>query len=341
MRILYLGDLDEGCTSLHRCEALRRIGHEVTAISPRDCIKWNFFSSFFHHKSGFYFGSKRAARYVKGRLGVGAFPAFDLVWVDNGEIVSRDLLRWLHSHVSIIINYNCDDPTGRRDGNRWFTFRKALPEYDLAVVVRDESRLEYPLYGAKKIHQVWRSSDEVAHAPRPMDVALYEKWKSDVAFVGTWMPERGPFMLALIDAGVPISIWGSRWHRAKEWHRLKPFWRGGALSGDSYAYAIQGAKVNLGLLSKGNRDLHTTRTAEIPALGGLLCAERTVEHVELYREGVEAVFWSSAEECIAKMNYLLAHDDERIAIAKAGHARHSKGLMHNEYIVSEVLRNLT
>jgi spore maturation protein CgeB len=69
------------------------------------------------------------------------------------------------------------------------------------------------------------------------------------------------------------------------------------LPGDDYAKVIQCAKVNLGSLSNGNRGLHTTRSLDIPALGGLLCAERTTEHREMYVEGKEALFWSSAQEC--------------------------------------------
>ena len=74
--------------------------------------------------------------------------------------------------------------------------------------------------------------------------------------------------------------------------RCKRRGSGPAIYGDDYLKAIQLAKVSLGLLSKGNRDLHTTRTFEIPYCGGLLCAERTSEHLQLYQEDVEAVYWS-------------------------------------------------
>jgi len=61
------------------------------------------------------------------------------------------------------------------------------------------------------------------------------------------------------------------------------------------------------MLSKGNRDLHTTRSLEIPYAGGLLCAQRTVEHQGLYLEGVEAVFWSDAKECVKVCKDLLTN----------------------------------
>jgi len=135
------------------------------------------------------------------------------------------------------------------------------------------------------------------------------------------MPERGAFLLDLVERGVPLSIFGPGWQKAPEWPRLRPHRRAEYLDGDHYAYAVQCAAVSLGLLSKGNRDLHTTRSMEIPSLGGLLCAERTGVHAALYREGEEAVFWSDGEECAAVCHALLADEPRRQAIAERGRQR--------------------
>lgn len=94
----------------------------------------------------------------------------------------------------------------------------------------------------------------------------------------------------------------------------------------------------LGLLSKGNRDLHTTRSIEIPFLGGLLCAERTVEHVLLYDDKQEAVFWNDAEECALCCNELLDEEPLRIHIAKKGQARAIKNNHLNEPTVEHIIR---
>jgi spore maturation protein CgeB len=151
------------------------------------------------------------------------------------------------------------------------------------------------------------------------------------------MPERGPFLRELMQAGVPLAMYGNSWQKAPEWPQLQGVWQGPAIYGDDYLKAIQLAKISLGLLSKGNRDLHTTRTFEIPYCGGLLCAERTSEHLQLYQEDVEAVYWGDVQECIEKCRYLLNNAKMRQEIAENGRRRCLRNGIFNEPNLAKML----
>lgn len=332
LAILYFGPISGTC--LDRAHALRRLGHEVEHIDLRrllpttpwvDRITWRL--------GGHWFGSW-VARALSTQL---RGQRFDLCYVDGGEWVTPLVIALLRRHAKKIVSYSIDDPLGPRDGARFRAFRQSLPHYDVNAVVRQENVAEALALGAKKVIRVYRSADEVSHAPRPLTDLDHLAWDCDVLFLGTWFPERGPFMLDLIRRGVPLTIRGPNWHKAPEWQQIKSHWAGGAIGGDNYAKAIQCAKVNLGLLSKENRDLHTTRSLEIPALGGLLCAERTSEHTAIYAEGHEALFWKDADECAAMCQFALSNDVRRQAIAKASNDRIKVNQHFNENILENIL----
>lgn len=332
LSILYLGPASGTC--LDRANAMRRIGHQLLHIDLRKLLPQSPWVDRITWKMGGGLFSPLTKHRLAAKLGN---MSFDLCYVDGGEWVTPKVISLLRKHAKKIVNYNIDDPLGPRDGARYKAYRSSLSGYDLCVVMRDKNIDEAKSFGAKNVLHVFRSADEIAHAPRMLNEEDHQQWDSEVLFLGTWFPERGPFLSDLIRLGVPLTIRGPNWHKAPEWKQIKAYWKGGAISGDDYAKAIQCAKVNLGLLSKENRDLHTTRSLEIPALGGLLCAQRTDEHSAMYVEGEEALFWDNAKECAEVCHYALANEGRRRTIAEAGHMRVKENGHYNETILGSIL----
>jgi spore maturation protein CgeB len=339
LRILYLGANDG--TSAHRAKALSRLGHDIEILDPWDFLPTGRVARRALYKLVYEIGAAALEQYVQSRLfGAIGRRTYSIVWVGQGELMGPSTIARLKNHASLVINYNIDDPFGNRDKRRFSLYRKAVPAYDLVVVVRAENVMEANIAGARKVLRVFRSADEVAHAPLPLTPEDEARWASDASFIGTWMPERGPIIAKLLALGVPLKIYGDRWRKAKEWPVLKSSWAGPTLERDNYVKAIQCAKVCIGLLSKGNRDLHTTRSVEIPYIGSVLCAERTFEHEDMYEEGKEAVFWSTAEECAEKIFWLLNNPEARLRIAKDGRERCKKNGMLNEVVMQVILEDV-
>jgi spore maturation protein CgeB len=333
MNILYLGS--NSGTSAHRFQAMIRLGHHVHLVDPDlQLPSGRLTSQWIWRTGGLGLTETVRRRTLKA---IGDVP-FDLAWVDHGVLIGPDLVRDLKRRIPAVVCYNVDDPFGRRDGLRWRTYLNAVPFYDLLAVVREENVEEARRAGARRVLHVFRSADEVAHAPRELSEADWNQWRSDVVFVGTAFPERGPFFAELIRLGVPLTLYGLRYDRLPEWEILKPHWRPDDTNrGDGYAKAISAAKICLGLLSKGNRDLHTQRSLEIPAMGALFCAERTVEHSALFEEDREAVYWTDAEECAAKCRALLDDEQQRISIAAAGRRRYLGSPWQNMRVIQAVI----
>ena len=151
---------------------------------------------------------------------------FDFCLVDGGYVVDPRLVQELKRKCKYIVNFNVDDPFSSPHWRKWRLYRESIPEYDLLTVVRTQNISEVKSSGAKKVLHVFRMADEVAHKPMDLTPADKATWASDVCFVGTWMPERGPFMAKLIERGVPLSIWGNRWRKSKEWKIIQAAWKG-------------------------------------------------------------------------------------------------------------------
>lgn len=324
MKILYIGRATG--TSLSRQDALRQLGHDIVSIDPyethrivakdfhvteRRIYQWAF-------KTGNMFLGNVVRRYVLERA---SHTGIDLVHVDNGELVSSELVDDLRTFRSPVVIYNQDNPFSPRDGLRWRSFLPTIPLYDLYVSPRASDERHAFARGARDFLRIYFSADRKMHRPIRMTAKEADTFASDVAFVGTWMPERGPIVRRLLDLEVPLTIYGPRWDRDPNYKRFRSHVRLDTLSPADYTRAIAGSKIALGLLSKGNRDLHTTRSLEIPAIGTLLCAQRTVEHAEMYVDRVEAILWSSLEECAEQCTSLLNNERLRKSIAEAGRLR--------------------
>jgi hypothetical protein len=279
------------------------------------------------------FGCERRVRsFVRSRI---ADARFDLALVDSGELVGADLVSHLSDRATVVVNFNQDNPYV--DTRRFRLFNQALPRYDLIVTPRESSVAAARAAGARRVLRVHCAADEVVHQPRELLPEEREIYSSEVVFAGTWMRERGPLLVKLIECGVPLRIFGPRWNRAPEFQFLKRHAYVTMLGDDAYVKAIAGAKIALGLLSHKNQDLHTTRSLEIPAIGTLLCAQRSSEHLAMYRDGDEAVYWDTAEEC-AEICLDLLNDTARLTrVANAGHLRARRNRNFNQELMTRIM----
>lgn len=323
MNILYVGDDKPSSTARHRADALRRLGHNVTHLNPYADLREHLtgWRIILHYRTGYVFLQEQIHRWQARKLA--SLGCFDVCWVDSGDLLGRKAIESFRSVARKVVNFNHDDPTGGRDGNRFLSMVRAIPSYDLCIVVREVNVREYLRAGARDVLQVWRCYDEVHHAAPPLEGPVPFHFNNDVVFIGRNIPGEGrdEFLSTLARSGLRLAIWGDNWQASRSWAALQPFWKGPSISGTDYVYAMRHAGICLGMLSKGNRDQDTTRSMEIPYAGGLLCAERTDVHLSLYREGEEAVFWRDADECVRVCRDLLSNPERIAQIKAAGHAR--------------------
>jgi hypothetical protein len=322
LAILYAGPLHAGTTCRQRMIALGDLGHRVTGVDqvPSDlarrqrAIGWRVRRRLF--------GDRDDSRLNARLLAVPPSPAPDVVWVDKGLTIEPATLLALRARWprAIFVNYSGDDMFNPH--NQTPAWRACVPLYDLFATTKSFNVPELLAAGARDVLFADKGFSPAIHNPHEVTPELFERLGGDVGFVGWPEGARERSMRYLASHGVPVRVWGP-WPRWKARPNLRvesrPLWD------HDYACALSAFRINLGFLRRVNRDRQTTRSIEIPACGGFLLAERTDEHQRLFREDVEAVFFSDDRELLEKCRYYLAHEDERARIALAGRRRCVEG----------------
>lgn len=336
MNILYLGPTSQVTTSGQRANALQRLGHNVVGINLASSFDFNKLQSKFHYITGYRFLQKYIFDTLRDSLLESSLPP-DLIWIDGGQYLGRRILSWLKDSFKVpICLYNVDDPTGARDACSFHTLKRSLSFYSLCIFVRQESSLEALALGAKKVVTVSRSFDEVAHLETSLNYFAKDELHP-LSFLGTNIPgeKRDIFLADLLRLGVVLRIVGNMYDRSAFWDEIQPFHFNHATSSD-YVSIIQSSIACLGLLSHQNRDLITTRSLEIPACSGILCAECSSEHQLLYENQVEALFWAYLSE-IPELICRLENPDYRSSIRAASRARILEMGFGNEDVCRHIL----
>jgi hypothetical protein len=215
--------------------------------------------------------------------------------------------------------------------NQTPTFYANCPLFDLVLTTKSYNVREFHAAGAPRAVYVANAYDPHSHFPCQPSRSERAVMAGDIAFIGTFRPARADELNRIVALGdLKLNIWGGGWnkmrridnlHRWRRWRKLRPCVHGHALWCGEMGKAIQSNRITLGLLYRANRDLHSSRSFEIPACGGFMLAERTEEHRMYFEEDREAAYFGSFDELCDKLRFYSAHDGARERIALAGYRR--------------------
>jgi glycosyltransferase involved in cell wall biosynthesis len=182
--------------------------------------------------------------------------------------------------------------------------------------VSDYHRLR--LKGFRRTELTFLGYDDDRFTPTPLEVDLAKHWANKLLFVGHYEKKTEAGIKALIKANLPVRVFGLGWQSAVRRKELKSNVEFRALTDSEYEWAIKAAEIGLCFVSHGNGNQTAGRSFEIPGSGTFLLAERTEQHMECYREGVEAEFFGDTQELVSKAQFYLDRARERREIAVNG-----------------------
>jgi spore maturation protein CgeB len=355
MRILFLGQIGEGQTSLMRLKALRRLGHEVAGV---DTIEPWTGASWFKRQWQRRCQSGPIIDAINGKI-LSAAQQFrpDLVWAEKQEYLRVETLHQLRRLGARMVHFT-PDPYFTLDWKRTRLMDAAMKEFDVLVYCKSYERAAYEANGKLLIYMPLGYCDEV-HRPLPSTDPC---WHCDFGFLGGWEPRREKLLALIAEAGLDLKIWGGYWDFLRDGHwtlrrkiildqlsggeayrihsneKLAECLQGGEVYADDYARALTGSKIGIGFLRRVCPDQHTTRTFEIPACGSMLLADRTQEHLEFFEEGKEAEYFGDEKELLEKVRFYTFHENSRARIAAAGRQRCIVGRYAYLHRMAEVLK---
>ena len=244
----------------------------------------------------------------------------EVLFIIKGNLIKPSTLRSIKNINPniILISWTLDDMYASH--NRSLYYKNGLNLYDHIFTTKSYNLTELNSLGAKKVHFLYQAYSNIYHIPCKQ--CENSKYKFDVLFIGTAEKERIDSLNYLAQNGIKINIYGGGWNKVNKTtlhHNLVI--NAYDLVGSDYADAISCSKISLCFLRKINRDLHTSRSIEIPACKGFMLAERTNEHSDLFEEGIEAEFFNSNEELLKKVNYYLLNEEKRQEVMEEGYKK--------------------
>jgi len=218
------------------------------------------------------------------------------------------------------ISYLTDDPWNEGGLRKWFF--DALVAYDRVCSTRRANIADLERLGCRSVQYVPFGFDEdlfFPEPPLPFEAATYA---TDVFFAGGADADRIPYLSAILDAQLTLSLYGDYWSRFRE---TRTATRGHA-SPEVLRKAIAGAAVCLCLVRRSNRDGHSMRSFEVPAAGGCMLVEDTDEHREFFGPSNEAVvYFQSIPDMIESVRRLVHEPETRSRLARAAHYKIAHG----------------
>lgn len=254
----------------------------------------------------------------------------DLTLVISPLLMHPNTIKALKQHGFTVVFFT-DNPLDNHHTHTNAWVQQGLSLWDAILIWSQELVQQISKRGISNVFYHPFCSDTEHHYPQTQNNP-----DCDVAFIGNWDDsyKRELYLKAIAD--YRLEIWGSNyWQTHCKETSIKKYHQG-MCSYLEIPRILGGAKIGLNILRPQNEMGHNIRTFEIPSSKTLMLSERNPELLDLFKEDIEAVYFSNPEELKQKVTYLLNNQTLIESIAKAGN---NKALQHTiQHRIEEIYR---
>ncbi len=182
--------------------------------------------------------------------------------------------------------------------------------FDRVTVSSPAWQPAFEALGARRVHYLPFAADTDLHSP-PTRISPTVAFGHDVAFIGSWRPEREAMLEQLTD--MDLAIWGGAYwrDRVRTGSPLRGLYGGRAVIGPDFVHVCLQSKIILNIMDPVTWPGPNMRTFEVPACRGFALAERTPAVLELFTEGENIACFGDADEAREHILYYLKHEEQR------------------------------
>jgi spore maturation protein CgeB len=219
------------------------------------------------------------------------------------------------------VNFLTDDPWNEAHRAPWFM--DVINQYDVIFTPRTANVDDLRAAGCRHVAYLpFAYAPDIHFADPPATDDERQHFESDVVFVGGADEDRVNWMAPLIARGFRVALYGGYWERHAETRQAAR----GMADASTVRKAIGGGATTLCLVRRANRDGHSMRSFEVPAIGACMLVEDTAEHRQIFGEPRDTVeYVDSPGAAVERIGSLLKDRGERSRLSRSAHTLIASG----------------
>lgn len=259
----------------------------------------------------------------------------NVVFVVKGYYLEPETIKIIKNLGKKVICFHPDDPFSTQIGSSNENIRKCIPEYDTYLIWHKGLISPIIEKGCPNVLYMPFAADTEIIQPPGANFTINNNEQIGLSFIGN-SDEKRLKVIREISANLKDRIDIKRAVFGLGWKNTDSFERCPGVFAEEYLSVMHRSKINLNILRKQNEDSHNMRTFEIPAAGGFMLHEYSVDAAGFFEEGKEAEYYRDGKECADKIIYYLNNDEERAKIAKAGYDK----VISSDYTYSGITKKI-
>jgi len=238
----------------------------------------------------------------------------ELCLVAGGNRILPETLRILKSQAIKTVLWTVDAP------RKFRPILEAAPFYDHIFCGGTEAQELLARAGFRKTHWLPFACDPDIH--KPVETSPQEKteWGSDVAFIGSFYPNRAQILEKIAD--FDLRVWGPGWKKLPRGSALKKRTTAQKLKPGEWIKILSSSAINLAIhFQDGKTPCYqaSPRVYEALACRSFLLVDEQRDVKSLFQDGKHLALFKDSEDLPKKIDYYLNHAEERKKMAAQGY----------------------